>query len=113
MRRTVVGYRYQGHRLCDTCMRPPALAGAASAGAATLWGDCGTSDDIVGEWATMLGIDQNLVDTDTGPDEFPARVFEDQAHTDCTPINRCVDRCDECGNALGYACPHYPEVTIT
>lgn len=120
MRRSVVGHHYQGRRLCDTCIRPTALTESAAAGAAIIWGDGGTSDEIIGEWSSMLGIYRDLSDTaddttnsDIDTSYFPARIFDDHAHTDCTPINRCVDRCGECGNPLGYDCPGYPEVIIT
>jgi ribosomal protein L34E len=104
MTETVVGYDYKAERQCDDCIRWAARAGAASAGSAMMWGDAGTTEDILGEWASMLGLDRDDEDS-FDQSEFPKRVHEDQAHSDCTPINRCVDRCEGCGRPLGGTCP--------
>lgn len=110
MRKTVVGYDYKAQRLCDTCIRPAAEKEAADAGAATMWGDCGSSEDIIGEWALTIGLDWDD-EASYDSNEFPKRVFEDDAHDACTPANgydhgQCGDVCEGCGSPLGFSCPN-------
>lgn len=104
MRQTVVGYDHKSSHSCDECLRPVALAGATGAGDATIWGDAGTVEEILDAWASALGLDRDD-EASFDQDEFPKRVYEDQAHNDCTPTNRCIDRCEECGTPLGWSCP--------
>lgn len=110
MRTITVGYDYQSRKLCDECIREPAMQQSTAAGLATMWGDCGSSEDIIGEWALAIGLDW---DDETSFDsaDFPKRVTEDQAHDVCSPANgyprgQCGDRCGQCGNPLGYRCPN-------
>lgn len=104
MTEAVFGYDYKSEHQCDHCIRPAALAGATGAGSAMAWGDAGTTEDILDEWASMLGLDRDD-EASFDQSEFPKRVYEDQAHNDCTPINRCIDRCEGCGTPLGLTCP--------
>lgn len=104
----VYGYDYQSQHWCDECTRPTALAGATEAGDATIWGDAGTTEDILHAWAFAIGLDHDD-EASFDQDEFPKRVYEDQAHNDCTPTNRCVDRCEGCGQPLGFSCPALDE----
>jgi hypothetical protein len=113
VRVTVYGYDYKAQHWCDECLRQPALTGAAHAGTATIWGDAGTTEDILDEWASAQGIDRDD-EASFDQSEFPKRVTEDQAHQDCTPANgyphgTCGDRCERCGNPLGYSCPNITE----
>lgn len=113
MQATVVGYDHKGQHWCDECTRQPALTGAADAGDATAWGDAGTTENILDAWASAIGLDRDD-EASFDQDEFPKRVTEDNAHDTCSPANgyphgQCGDRCEGCGNPLGYACPNIPE----
>lgn len=111
---TVFGYDFKDRRYCDECLREPAKQGAVTAGVATMWGDCGSTEDILHEWAFALGIDR---DDETSFDsaEFPKRIHEHQAHEQCTPAaahtrSWCEDRCEGCGAPLGHSCPTINDV---
>ena len=110
MRAAVFGYDYKGQHWCDECTRRPALTLARDAGVATIWGDCGSTEDILDEAALALSIDRDD-ETTFDQNDFPKRVTEDHAHQHCTPDNgyphgRCGDTCEGCGNPLGYTCPN-------
>lgn len=110
MGETIVGYTYNVDEYCDDCMRDIAKREAALAGSSYMWGDCGSAEDVVGEWASMLGIDRSEEDTFES-DEFPKRITADQAHASCKPGNgynrgQCGNRCVKCDQPIGLHCPN-------
>lgn len=110
---TIVGYSYQADMWCDDCMREVGKAGALAAGSATSWGDCGSAEEILGEWALAIGLDRED-ETSFDDTEFPKLVRERDAHQHCDAANgyasgQCGDRCGQCHNPLGYECPNIPQ----
>lgn len=107
---TVVGYTYKTDNHCDDCMREVAKRETTAAGSATMWSDCGSAEDIVGEWAMMLGIDRHD-ETSYDDSEFPKVIFARAVHDGCTPDNgyergQCGDRCVACHEPIGLECPN-------
>ena len=112
-RSTVVGYSFNADTYCDDCMRTIAIRQALNAGSATMWGDSGTAEQTVGEWASMVGIDR-FDERSYDSSEFPKVVFADSAHAACMPENgyesgQCADRCAQCHNSIGFDCPNIDE----
>lgn len=70
----IVGYAFQADTYCVDCTRDLAQAQTFAAGSATSWGDCGSAEDILAEWAGLLGIDRHD-ETSYDSDEFPKVVF--------------------------------------
>lgn len=54
----IVGYDYCAEHLCVDCTRDLAVRESLAAGSATAWGDAGTAEQVLGEWAGLLGIDR-------------------------------------------------------
>lgn len=99
----VVGYTYQADVYCDDHMRAIAKRQLVTNDVATMWGDCGSAEDIIGEWASAIGLDRDDESTfDSG--DFPKVIPEELAHADCTLESGCIDRCIGCGQPIGYDC---------
>lgn len=75
----VIGYVWQADKHCLDCIRDIAIAQAQKLGSATMWGDCGSAEDALGEWASLAGIDPSEADTN----EYPAPIFADAVGDTC------------------------------
>jgi hypothetical protein len=93
----IVGYTYQVADHCEDCLRKPALTGSAEAGAAMSWGDCGSTEDILAEWAGVLGLDRDDEKSFDSAD-FPKVITRQQAeHAEGDGDEQ---RCSGCGLRL-------------
>jgi hypothetical protein len=106
----VVGYSLNAENYCDECMRKIALKESLRLGAAMMWGDSGTAEDVIEEWASYACIDR-MDETSYDSSEFPKVIFSDQAHDGCSADNgyapgQCGDACCNCHNPIGYDCPN-------
>lgn len=68
----IVGYSYQADNHCVECIRGLAKARTLVLGSETSWGDSGTAEEILSEWAFFAKIDP-YGDNDTG--DFPRVIF--------------------------------------
>lgn len=80
----IVGYTFNAENVCCDCGREIAKQGTLDAGAATSWGELGTAENILGEWALLIGLDrEDETSFDSG--YFPKRLYRGQD----TPGERC------------------------
>lgn len=87
----IVGYTFNADTLCCDCVRELAIGEALKAGSATMWGDSGTSEDTLGEWASLIGLDRaDESSFDSG--EFPKVIFASMVEAD--------ERCGACHESL-------------
>lgn len=91
MIREIVGYTFKTDTLCVDCAREIAVAGTLRAGSATMWSDCGTTEQIMAEWASLIGIDR-MEEHTYDSSEFPKAILHYQVEG--------VARCDKCGMQL-------------
>jgi hypothetical protein len=82
---TIAGYIYQADILCDECARVLGIKQAQAAGSSMSWGDCGTAEQTLGEWASLEGI-QRLDESTFDSDDFPKVILSYQ-----------VEGCEICG----------------
>lgn len=106
----IVGYTYNADVYCDDCIREIAKRGTLAAGSATMWADCGTAEEILTEWALLIGLDR-MYEWSFDSGDFPKVIFADQVHDGCSADNgyepgRCRDRCATCHEPLGFDCPN-------
>jgi hypothetical protein len=78
-------YLFKGKRLCDDHAREIGIAGALECGSSYMWGDCGTAEDTLGEWASMLGLDRDDADSD----EFPVPIDIETARSEHVSCAKC------------------------
>lgn len=107
---TIAGYQFHAEFLCPFCMEKVAKARLTELGDATMWGDCGDSEQLLRAWANLEGIDRKDEATfDSG--NFPKVVHAEgnpfqPIHQGCTLSNgyepgQCNDTCAMCHNPLG------------
>lgn len=85
----IVGYTFQAANHCVECTRELAINEGLKAGGAIVWGDSGTAEQVLDEWASLIGVDPDA-DNDTGV--FPMVVFAGDVED--------AERCDGCGTLL-------------
>jgi len=98
----IVGYTYLAALWCEDCIYNTAKRKACEAGSATMWGDCGGAEDVLDEWAGVIGLDRaDESSFDSG--DFPKVVTKRRAERDAS--EGADLRCRGCGcdvrNPLG------------
>lgn len=84
----IVGYDYCADRLCVDCTRDLAVREAFAAGSATAWGDAGTAEQVLGEWAGLLGINRQE-ESSFDQSVFPKAILHYQVENDETTCSTC------------------------
>ena len=107
---SIVGYTYNTENYCPDDMRDIAIRKARELGDATMWGDCGSPEEIIGTWASLEGIDRYDERTyDSG--DFPKVILSTGVHDVCTTSEgydpgQCGDYCCVCLYPLDDECPN-------
>ncbi len=106
----IVGYTYRADVYCGDCTREITKRMLPEVGVATMYGDCGSAEELLGEWASAIGLDRDDERSyDSG--DFPKVILRDSAHDVCSLANdyspgQCGDRCGACGEPIGEGCPN-------
>lgn len=106
----IVGYTYAVDEYCPEDMRDIAIRKARELGDATMWGDCGSAEEIIGTWANLEGIERSD-ERSYDSAHFPNPIVSSDIHGDCNAANdyesgECGHVCCVCRYPLDDECPN-------